>query len=350
MDYLGLTQIVDQPTRGNVILDLVLVSHPAEVVVCDVIPPIANSDHMALLLRIDIPFKSTSNKNSDHVDFDRANVEYAAHMLSLINWIDEFAECRHVDDYVTAFMFILHEILQLSLPAIHRRPNKPRNLITKQIRKLVVKKRRLWKKAKNGSSTEAYRAVCKEVKRSMRLYVASYEYSLTSNSNQATFYRYLNKNLGRSYHPLRLVDEAGNVIEEGIETAEAFNNEFVKNFAFTSALTACNDMDNEGPGWNVSLYDTMAALSSSSNSAAGPDGISGNLLRSLAPVIALPVSIIFQQSLAQGVFPTEWKKAVVTPIYKGRGDRMSPSSYRPVSLCSTMGKALESIVKNSYCS
>jgi Reverse transcriptase (RNA-dependent DNA polymerase) len=54
---------------------------------------------------------------------------------------------------------------------------------------------------------------------------------------------------------------------------------------------------------------------------------------------------VFQQSLGAGKFPTAWKHAVVIPLYKGRGDRSQPSAYRPISLCSCMGKLLEKIVQ-----
>ena len=45
-------------------------------------------------------------------------------------------------------------------------------------------------------------------------------------------------------------------------------------------------------------------------------GISGRVLRNLAHVLALPTSIILQQSLAQDIFPSAWKEATVIPIHK----------------------------------
>jgi hypothetical protein len=98
--------------------------------------------------------------------------------------------------------------------------------------------------------------------------------------------------------------------------------------------------------WRASATDTLAALLTTSNSAPGPDLISGKLLRRLAPVITRPLATIFQASLEQGCFPSAWKQAIVVPIYKSAGPKTSPSSYRPVSLCSTLGKALEHIVRD----
>ena len=98
--------------------------------------------------------------------------------------------------------------------------------------------------------------------------------------------------------------------------------------------------------FNVSYSDTVAALLSASNSATGPDGISGSLLRKLAPVLGQPVSIIFQQSLAHGQFSQRRKTTLVVPIYKGKGSRASVSSYCPVSLYTIFGKVLEKIVRD----
>ena len=54
--------------------------------------------------------------------------------------------------------------------------------------------------------------------------------------------------------------------------------------------------------------------------------------------------IMYQKSLSQGKFPTSWKRANVIPLYKGKGDRSHPSSYRPTSLCSCFGKQLAKVV------
>ena len=75
----------------------------------------------------------------------------------------------------------------------------------------------------------------------------------------------------------------------------------------------------------------------------GPDGISNRLLKQTAAAIAKPLSIIFNLSLSSSKFPTDWKKANVSPIYK-KNDRQNDSNYRPISLLSCIGKVLERIV------
>ena len=58
------------------------------------------------------------------------------------------------------------------------------------------------------------------------------------------------------------------------------------------------------------------------------------------------LQVIFQQSLDTGKVPEGWKVADVVAIYK-KGDRNTPSNYRPVSLTRISCKTLEHIVFSS---
>ena len=77
--------------------------------------------------------------------------------------------------------------------------------------------------------------------------------------------------------------------------------------------------------------------------ASRPDLISPRLLREGANILALPYSIIFNRSLDQGYFPSSWKEANVTPLYK-KDDKSLPSNYRPISLLSQSAKVMERCV------
>ena len=60
--------------------------------------------------------------------------------------------------------------------------------------------------------------------------------------------------------------------------------------------------------------------------------------------IICPLNISFQQSSYAGKFPDVWKHSIIISLYKGRGERSSPFSLRPIILCSCMGKILEKLV------
>jgi ribonuclease P/MRP protein subunit RPP40 len=79
--------------------------------------------------------------------------------------------------------------------------------------------------------------------------------------------------------------------------------------------------------------------------ASGPDKISPRLLRELADQLALPISIIFNKSLAECAVPKDWKLSNVTSIFK-KGDKTVAANYRPISLTCLICRILESILRD----
>ena len=61
------------------------------------------------------------------------------------------------------------------------------------------------------------------------------------------------------------------------------------------------------------------------------------------------MGIVFTKSMGSGVVPEDWRKANVTAIYK-KGQKSSPSNYRPISLTSVPGKVMERITKDTLMS
>ena len=45
--------------------------------------------------------------------------------------------------------------------------------------------------------------------------------------------------------------------------------------------------------------------------------------------------------------PTLCKKALITPIYKGDGDKLDPGNYRPISILPLLGKCIEYFVNQN---
>ena len=75
----------------------------------------------------------------------------------------------------------------------------------------------------------------------------------------------------------------------------------------------------------------------------GHDNISNVLLKKLSDSVIAPLSIIFNKSLVEGVFPEKMKMADVVPLFKSQ-NRTECTNYRPISLLLTTSKLLEKIV------
>ena len=73
------------------------------------------------------------------------------------------------------------------------------------------------------------------------------------------------------------------------------------------------------------------------------DGIHPSVLRELEEVLTELLSITCQQPWLPREVPEDWRSASVTPIYK-KGRKEDLGNYRPVSLTSVLGKAIEQLI------
>ena len=81
------------------------------------------------------------------------------------------------------------------------------------------------------------------------------------------------------------------------------------------------------------------------NGAAGYYEINASLLKLVSLIIAEPLMYLCDQSLSEGLFPTELKLANVIPLYKS-DDSFVFNNYRPVSLLCVISKVFEQVMYN----
>ena len=95
---------------------------------------------------------------------------------------------------------------------------------------------------------------------------------------------------------------------------------------------------------NVSLTKVYKLLSTIKTSkSAGHDRIPGKLLRDAAEVIAPSLSAILNASINTGIFPEDFKIAIISSIHKA-GSKTNCDNYRPISVLSSVAKIYEKLV------
>ena len=66
-------------------------------------------------------------------------------------------------------------------------------------------------------------------------------------------------------------------------------------------------------------------------------------MKMAASIVAPSLTAIFTKSIITGVYPTEWKMARVTPVFK-KGIKSNLNNYRPISVIPVVSKVFEKIV------
>ena len=86
----------------------------------------------------------------------------------------------------------------------------------------------------------------------------------------------------------------------------------------------------------------FAALNSKSG--AGVSEIPMKVLTKIFDFIKQPITNIFNACVNSNVFPDEWKCAIVTPLYKNKGDRTDLNNYRCISVLAPIAKLFEKCI------
>ena len=79
------------------------------------------------------------------------------------------------------------------------------------------------------------------------------------------------------------------------------------------------------------------------NKSYGPDSISPRFIKMAGLSLVKPLTLLFNTSLSNGIFPSNWKKVNVLPLHK-KSSKQYADNYRPVSLLCILGKIFERII------
>jgi hypothetical protein len=99
--------------------------------------------------------------------------------------------------------------------------------------------------------------------------------------------------------------------------------------------------------WNeITTAEVKMHIKQLRNSSTGQDNVHNRCLKNYTELLVNHLTRLFNQILVQGYIPKAWKQANIILLLKPSKDQKSPSSYRPISLLSCLGKLLEKIIKS----
>ena len=227
------------------------------------------------------------------------------------------------------------------------------------IRKLIRQRKRIHRQAKQKVNDENLwslfrrkrNEVVAAVKKAKKNYMEKLaQKAFDNNDSPKTWWKvtktFLNSKKQSDIPPLFHNDSH---YETPQEKAELFNNVFASQFELDDAGISIpqpivdpnlNSLENIVL-IDEEVIDILRTLDTSKSS--GPDFISPKMLKLGAEQLAYPLCKLFNISLNINKFPTSWKKANITPVYK-KGNKSAVNNYRPISLLSCVGKVMERCV------
>ncbi|XP_050563412.1 uncharacterized protein LOC126912929 [Spodoptera frugiperda] len=121
---------------------------------------------------------------------------------------------------------------------------------------------------------------------------------------------------------------------------------------FENLFERDNSKDDEGNEGNecasveeIKIDEIMSAIKSLKvGKAAGYDRITTEMLIGGGGVIASLLYLLFNKCWRSGCVPGDWAKAVIVPLYKGKGSQQECKNYRGISLLSVVGKLYAKIL------
>ena len=106
-----------------------------------------------------------------------------------------------------------------------------------------------------------------------------------------------------------------------------------------------SDRSNTSKWEKISIKEVKWHIKQLRNSSTGPDNVHNRCLKNYTELLVHHLTELFNAILDHGYIPNMWKKAHIILLLKPKKDKQLPSSYRPISLLSCLGKLLEKIIK-----
>jgi len=354
---LALTQLVTDATRTTAstsnILDLALCDAPALITSARVVP--GTSDHDAIQLDFAVQQKVPSKVREI---FDFKKVDWLALQQKLA---DKFRAISfagvQIDRAWEMWLQTYWQTLEENVPMKRARPSKQNCApwMTNELRSNMRNRDKIfakWQKHKSQPARAEFLAARKQVQKAIRLARDKWMWDLGRGPGGNKFFWDFVKTKSKISPSASVFKVNGENVSEPERVAAAFSEIFVRNF--NTATNYFPFMRRLPPGPPPPLLCEMSVNTANVyhklqqikvNSGPGPDGVQAEVLHKCAAALAPSLSCLYNCSLEQGALPAGWKTAAVVPIPKS-GDKSCLENYRPISMTSLVGKAMEKLVRD----
>ena len=352
----SLYQLIQEPTRGSNILDLLLTSNLDLVDSVLVDEKFSTSDHNSLFFTLKSPLPRINYKQRKVFLYSRGDYTSFNDEIKDMDW-DLMLNGKSVDQQWEVIKNAYNALLEKYVPhKIIKEGSKldPPWVRAKSVRRARQQRQKSWQKLRHrqlNCDKFSYEESKVTYKNSLNKSKAEYENRLVDSlkDNPKRFYNYT-RNFTKTSSTVDVLEVDGNILDADVEKAEALNN------FFSSVLTIEPPLHHTIPISTPKVDDTIhfkpftveQVAKKLSNlklfKSSGPDGIHVNVLKKTVN-FATPFCTLFNNSVRTGHTPEDWRLSNVTPIFKS-GSRRYCKNYRPVALTSQVAKLLERLVQD----
>ena len=353
--------MVKNKTRGENILDLVLVYERNFVFKIEHFAPVGNSDHDTIGITLNT-MTCSPIQGLNMFNYNKANYEVLDIEVNKVDW-DREVERLSVNDLWLLLIGILNNFKEKFIPKFKNRVNNEVPWLNATLKKMIKKRNNLYKRFNKSNQMYfkiKYKQMRNKVTKQIRILKEKYESKIIkrAKNNRKVFYTYVNSNKkgggSRKVGPLMKESEEDGteeIVEDDNSVAALLNDYFCTVFNRVKKEDKLNIMiesrkeEEVLDSINISDEDVKKAISAFKvNKSPGIDNITSTYAIKIKDIVAKPLRLLFNKSLQTNDIPEDWKKANITPIFK-KGDKSLVENYRPVSLTVFFGKVMEKIVK-----
>ena len=352
----NLEQIVDFPTRGSNILEIVSTNRPNLVNKC--VPYMGMSDHETTVL-VDIECNTKRCKPTKRKIFlwKKVNMAQMKELVSaeVIGFLQENTTFTQINQLWLNLKGIIEAAMSL-IPSKFTSTRYSQPWITRECKRIIRMKQRAYNRAKRTKLQNDWDYFKTLVKTARKACISAYNQYISDcvstdiKNNPKRFFTFIKskKCENTGIPPLR---DKGKTISDDELKANVLNNQFASVFSKKDNIVPVMPSVNIPPMPDIHITEEgviKLLIELNPYKASGPDGIPARLLKECANEIAPALTLLFNASLKQGTVPLEWKQSMIFPIYKpGKKDRSKAENYRPISLTSVTCKILEHILHHN---
>lgn len=313
-----------------------------------------NSKHHTAII-VELPTSQVSYNKSYNkkvvFDFKNANYEDINKALAAINWTDMLSS-NDIDHNSSVFYREIFNIIELNVPKIVKKDKLTEPWLSKDLRALRNRRNKLYLQIKNNPNPgaeliQSHQKLASEFSSRSREAYGCYINNLSQNliTDPKKFFDFVNIKRKCNGYP-------STMFKDNISSSEPSNICDMFAARFREVYRLPSKSNKNIPQSTSSIINCLSLtgeeilkelLNLDMNKGPGPDLIPPSFLHNCAQQLSVPLTLIFNNSLSLGTFPSDWKSSFLTPIYKS-GDKCNIDNYRGIAILSAIPKLFEKLV------